>query len=162
MSEWDWKREPHIRKIALLSEGLVDEVEPISQPNNRTCVHTCLSMVTGIPMEDIIYAFGDHRGLTHHDEKALLGLCGIRYTPIPDINTFKHGINLGTIQSLNHKNTTHRIIIVYNTTKSSFSIIDPNQDIKGKCVFTMDIYIKHSIFNILHLERSLMFIPGKE
>ncbi len=160
MGVWTSNRELHVRRIAQISKGLVDSPKHFSQPNNKTCVHTCLAMVTGIPLDDIIFAFGDHRGLTEHDQKALLGLCGIRYTNISDINMFKHGISLGTIQSLNHKNTTHRIVIVHDVIDHKTKFLDPNRLIKGKLVFTNKMYIKHSIFSILHLERGLMFVPG--
>lgn len=160
MSRWTSNRQPFIRQIAGLSKGLVEEPRYLTQPNDVTCVHTCLAMVTGIPIEDIIYAFGDHRGLTHHDQKALLGLCGIRYTPVPDTNSFSHGISLGTIQSLNHKNTTHRIVIIKDIINHTVRILDPNRMKKGKKVFTKSMLYRHTIFGILYLERGLMYIPG--
>ena len=35
-------------------------VEHVQQPTSVTCVHACLSMVTGVPVEEYIKRFGDH------------------------------------------------------------------------------------------------------
>lgn len=36
------------------------EVEHQMQPNDHTCVHTCLAMITGLSVDDMIDRFGDH------------------------------------------------------------------------------------------------------
>tara|TARA_R110002072_G_scaffold183132_2_gene339428 strand:+ start:2559 stop:3053 length:495 start_codon:yes stop_codon:yes gene_type:complete len=161
-ASWDSYRGKEIKKLALSCKGLVLEPVHQKQPNNKTCVHTCLAMVSGLPVEKVIEAYGDHRGLTWWDEQTFLGLCGIRYHPI----NFREilplgGVYLATIQSLNHKNTAHRIVMVKQP-KSKTIILDPNEGVEGKIAYTMKETGGHRMFDLLFLEPGNFYVPNME
>lgn len=48
------------------------EITYVAQPNENTCVHACLAMATGVPIEDIIKEFGDEQGIFSQDSGCFL------------------------------------------------------------------------------------------
>lgn len=97
----------------------------VQQPTPRTCVHACLSMVTGVPVQELIDRFGD-RGLAIECEVAVLIENGI----FPDMRfyiapSFDKGFYLATAPSLNIPGGLHRVVVEVNE-DYDFVVHDPN------------------------------------
>ena len=58
------------------------QVQLVKQPTTSTCVHACVSMVTGVPVDDLIKRFGES-ALTKERELTVLTEMGIYPVPMP-------------------------------------------------------------------------------
>ena len=89
------------------------KVQLIKQPTKHSCVHACLSMVTGIPVINILERFGE-RALDTHRELTVLTEMGICPVPLP--NSTEPLMTLGnvffvTVPSLNLVGRNHAIVV---------------------------------------------------
>lgn len=103
----------------------------VRQPTSATCVHACLSMVTGIPVADLIARFGDSE-LDFRQEATVLTENGIYPVPEPlclGDRLKRPGVYFLTVPSLNHPGAAHRVVCRIGETAR---IIDPNRGNKGK------------------------------
>lgn len=102
----------------------------VQQPTPRTCVHACLSMVTGVPVESLIERFGD-TGLLFECEVVVLIENGIfpdtRYHSAP---VYEQGFYLVTAPSLNRAGELHRVVVEVNK-DDDFIVHDPNTGRSG-------------------------------
>ena len=106
------------------------EVKLQQQPTPRTCAHTCLSMVTGVPVEDLIERFGD-RGLAFPEEACVLIENGI----FPVNTTGSHhefaleGVYLVSTPSLNLPGKLHMVVV--EASADGYVVYDPNTGREG-------------------------------
>lgn len=114
-------------------------VTPRSQPNDRSCVHTCLAMLFEVTVEDLIERFGNH-GLSF-DEKAVVM---VEHQVFPVITTTERhplrepGIYFVGCGSLNHPGKMHCVLV--EVKDGEYHVYDPNEGRDGK-----DCYVANDI-----------------
>lgn len=107
--------------------AIVKEIKLVKQPTPWSCAHSCLAMVTGVPVQEIIDEFVLERGLT--TTETLRWLVRHDIMPVPDVAAVGHflrsgGTYLVTVPSLNFPATLHMIVIRANS--DGFEIYDPS------------------------------------
>jgi len=138
---------------AKLTKGL--GIKFVQQPTSKTCVHACLAMVTGQPVQDIVLRFGD-RGIGAEEEVAFLTENGLLPVPMNRYakNYFSEtGLYLITAPSLNLLGKTHRLVVVIDN-NWDFTILDPNAGRKGKKYYSRNgFFTKRGISysDVVHL-----------
>lgn len=106
-------------------------VTPLQQPNDVTCVHTCLAMVTGESVEALMERFGN-RGLSFDSKATVLVEHGIW----PVNTTFQGhpfdfcGIYLVGTCSLNWPGKMHCVVV--EADGDGYRVHDPNKGREGK------------------------------
>lgn len=104
------------------------EVAHVTQPTPHTCAHACLSMVTGIPVQDLIDRFGNH-GVGDDVTLAVLTEMGIFPVVMP-LSYYDpmilSGVYMVTVPSLNMPGRNHSIVISVND-DGDFRVFDPNK-----------------------------------
>lgn len=111
---------------------MVEEIVHQTQPDPFTCVNTCLSMVTGIPVERFTEQFGD-QGMTHVETLRALIEAKIfpvviqesTYYPFPYLGKY-----LVAVPSLNILGKHHQIVVVL--TAEGYKVYDPNMGREGR------------------------------
>lgn len=107
------------------------QVKMVRQPTPYTCVHACLSMVTGVPVRDLMERFGNH-GLDRETEETVLTEYGIYPEGLPIGMMWEFGgVRFVTVPSLNMPGHTHRIVIVQNEAADEWHVYDPNRGRAG-------------------------------
>ena len=108
------------------------QLEHVQQPTAKTCVHACLSMVTGEPVASLINRFGD-RGLSVEEEITVLTEYGIFPQAVPfTFSWIVDGVYMLTVPSLNLEGTNHCIIAYADRDEEKFILLDPNEGKEGK------------------------------
>ena len=110
-------------------------VEHVQQPSSVTCVHSCVSMITGIPVEDYVKRFGDH-ALSCHEEYTALIETKIFPIAVADSSPHPfpvHGVYLISTPSLNIAGSLHRVVV--ETSEGDYKVYDPNEGKEGKQVY---------------------------
>lgn len=115
------------------------EVQFVRQPTANSCVHACLSMVTGVPVEQLIGRFGD-RGLGDMQEAIVLTEHGI--LPVEQSGCGRErfdvfGVYLVTVPSLNHLGKNHRTVWMTDGDEK-FVLLDPNAGRVGVAAYPQD------------------------
>lgn len=109
------------------------EVRFVQQPTPVSCVHACLSMVTGVPVRELIDRFGNH-GLSNEEQATVLTEMGIVPIPVPQSGGAHPmpygGANFITVPSLNIAGATHLCVLEYQNDR--WVLFDPNYGRKGK------------------------------
>jgi hypothetical protein len=130
----------------------------VQQPTPHSCVHACLSMITGIPVESLIERFGDN-GLNWAQEVTVL--VENKIWPHRNIDAGPHpfpleGVYLATVPSLNIAGRSHRVVI--DARSEGYTLYDPNKGRHGRSVYesagimTGDI----SISEVTYLDTSVL------
>ncbi len=106
------------------------QVQHVQQPSPVTCVHACLSMVTGIPVNDLLDRFGNH-ALDLETKITVLSEMGIHTTPVEGRITpqIPPGVYFATFPSLNKTGKTHLCVIQCDGNEAQ--IFDPNEGREG-------------------------------
>jgi len=106
------------------------EVKHVQQPSAVSCVHACLSMVTGIPVSELIDRFGNH-GLGLDVEATVLTEMGIYPTKISTgiESQIGVGVYFMDVPSLNLTGKMHLCVMVYDG--HEMIIYDPNEGREG-------------------------------
>ena len=94
----------------------------INQINSHTCVHACLSMVSGFPIRGIIEELGD-QALELKEEIGFLIKHGISFNQLIYTTMF-NGTYLVTVPSLNKKGY-HRVVVICDD--GDVEVFDPNE-----------------------------------
>lgn len=118
--------------------GIGDEseiaVEHMQQPSATSCVHTCLSMVTGIPVEQYITRFGDDgQGLGNKEETVALVEAKVFPIAVPHVAPHPFpmpGVYLVSVPSLNIPGKLHRVVVEADA--DGYTVFDPNEGKEGK------------------------------
>lgn len=138
------------------------QINFISQPTDVTCVHACLSMVTGILVEELVKRFGN-KGLSCEEEIVVLTEMGIFPQQISLFgNTLfpEDGIYMASVPSINKIGYSHRILFVI--IEDNWDVIDPNKDRIDKKIYTKDmIEDTFSYYDVIYL-KPLRFHKGTE
>lgn len=103
------------------------QVQMIKQPTKQSCVHACLSMVTGIPVGHIIKRFGS-RPLSKNDELIVLTEMGIYPITLPvSVQPLMvlGNIFMVTVPSLNIKGGNHAVVVEV-TQDMDINVYDPS------------------------------------
>ena len=109
----------------------------VNQINDSTCVHACLAMVSGKPIEDIIALVGHNEGMGQSEEIQALRSLGIRFNIGALCDMLPGNTHLVTVPSLNLSASNHRII-VHSTEESEEIILDPNEGRADRLYYTTD------------------------
>jgi len=107
------------------------------QPNDHTCVHTCLSIVTGIPVDELIERFGDH-AIGFDEIATVLVEHGLfpRETTIESHPFYRSGIYFVSVPSLNLAGQLHQIVI--EASEDGYIVHDPQAGREGKDFYVDD------------------------
>ena len=100
-------------------------IVPQLQPTDRTCVHTCLAMVLGVPVQQVIDRYG---GQPMSDQRLMAALTehGVEFDRLVFGNLFWPGWYLAGVPSLNVEGGTHAILI-HAHRKKGVTVLDPSQ-----------------------------------
>lgn len=108
------------------------EVSHVQQPTAHTCVHACLSMVTGVPIEEYIERFGDN-GLSFEEETVALVEDSIFPVRMPSDAPHEFpntGVYFVSVPSLNMAGYLHRVVVT--ASEEGYEVFDPNYHKEGK------------------------------
>lgn len=129
----------------------------VTQPTPRTCVHACLSMVTGQSINELIDRLGDYgQGREHY----LPILIEHRLFPVEVMGNFDpfpyQGVYLVVVPSLNLPHMTHLVVVVVD--EDGYHVYDPNQGRENMNVFDRDAYIKQQLIvvSVFYLNTQLL------
>lgn len=112
-------------------------ITPTQQPTPRTCAHTCLAMVTGANVDDLIARFGD-RPLGFSEEASVL----IEHGIFPVKATGNHhefaieGVYLVSTPSLNLPGKLHMVVV--EASADGYIVHDPNTGCEGVQAYEPD------------------------
>lgn len=106
-------------------------VTPLQQKTARTCVHTCLAMITGEDVDGLINRFGDH-GIGFDEQATVMVEHGI--FPVETTRDqhpfFNEGVYLVATASLNLPGELH--LVVVEVIDGLYHVHDPNKGRDGK------------------------------
>lgn len=94
------------------------------QPTNKTCVHTCLSMATGIPVDFFIKRYGGD-ALYHRDLLRALTECKVQWNQFMEGTLIHQGWYFAGVPSLNYAGWSHQILLRWWGGK--MTVLDPAQ-----------------------------------
>ncbi|MBU1477471.1 MAG: hypothetical protein KJ856_05895 [Gammaproteobacteria bacterium] len=123
----------------------------VQQPTLDTCTSACLSMITGVDVNDVIRDFHDDWKSLKSNPSEFLSHRGIRHVVNKDV--FSRILNYGfayllTVPSLNLEGGLHHIIL--DLSDALEKVYDPNQGKEGK-----RYYVGWSMENVNELEVKL-------
>ena len=107
-------------------------IQHVRQPTRDTCVHACLSMVTGIPVDDLVERFGD-TGCSNEISATVLCEMGILPILLPNVVTplFLVGnVFFLTVPSLNTVGGAHCVVVAAHNDGPP-TLYDPNEGVVG-------------------------------
>lgn len=111
------------------------EIHLVTQPTAHTCVHACLSMVTGLPIGTLTDRFGEGHGLSSEEEITVLTEMGILPVAMPEQLGHWHsaGVYLVTTPSINLLGSTHRVVVQQALEDDDWvlRVFDPNVGREG-------------------------------
>lgn len=140
------------------------EVKPQQQPTPRTCAHTCLAMVTGASVEDLIERFGD-RPLGFPEEACVLiehGIFPVNATGSPHEFALE-GVYLVSTPSLNLPGKLHMVVV--EASPEGYVVHDPNTGREGVEAYHRDAIMEGELSHceVRYLDtRLLSDIKGAE
>ncbi len=112
-------------------------VTPLQQPTPVTCAHTCLAMVTGESVHDLIERFGNC-GISFAEQATVLvehGIFPVKTTG--DNHQFSEaGVYLVSTPSLNLPGRLHMVVVEANS--DGYVVHDPNTGREGVKAYSPD------------------------
>lgn len=153
------------KKFIPVNHKYVEKIVHQQQPNDTTCAHTCLSMVTGVPVQDIIDEFGDDYGLGNATEFGFLLRHGywpveIHNDPVIGWRFPRIGRYFMTVQSKNSLGSAHRILVEVDKDYNE-KVYDPNEGRPGKKFYKdIDGMINFRVMEIFLLEKCGYLLRG--
>lgn len=110
-------------------------IAPQMQPNDHTCVHTCLAMITGVPVEKLVERFGDEA--IGFDQAATVlvehGIFPIKTTDCPHPFMFE-GAYMVACCSKNFAGLSHQLVV--EASREGYVVHDPQKGRDGKLYWT--------------------------
>lgn len=107
------------------------KIRHVQQISDKTCGHACLSMVTGIPIDELVARFGD-LPLGDAEEAVVLTEMGILPVPIIALGGFPGLTHAGayfiSVPSINRPGQAHRIVA---RAEPGWRIFDPQYGREG-------------------------------
>lgn len=116
-------------------------VKHVTQPTRYSCVHACLSMVTGVPVMELIERLGEG-GLGSDDEAMILTENGILPICLPDFTPHLMpyvGTYFATVPSINLEGTNHLVVVSLEDDK--WVLYDPNEGREGRKSYPRDSFM---------------------
>ena len=99
------------------------------QPTPYTCVHACVAMVLGIPVQEVIDKVGLHHGMNQQDLLAVLNQYDVMHA-MTMFGAMWTGWHLLTVPSLNVRGGTHKVVCHWEAGK--YRVLDPSPKIRYK------------------------------
>lgn len=106
----------------------------VNQVDDMTCVHACLAMVTGRPIEDVIRIAGAG-ALVSDQERMFLAVHGILTVDVPIHAPFTWAVYLVSAPSLNLPPQMHRLVVYADPDKTKgdpWIVLDPQSGRDGR------------------------------
>lgn len=102
-------------------------IELQKQPNEQTCVQTCLAMALGVPVESVVQRYGD-KGMSAGSLIAALLECGIEHNILVYPRFSFSGYYFAVVPSLNIRGGNHQILVRFDAEKgcNGISVFDPS------------------------------------
>jgi hypothetical protein len=94
-----------------------------TQPTDVTCVHTCIAMILGIPVDKVIERYGN-TPITGFGLCAILEECGVLWNQFVFGTLIHEGWYLACVPSLNHVGKNHQIIL-WSEYGETIRVLDP-------------------------------------
>lgn len=119
--------------------ALIRKPQLVTQPTPWSCTHACLSMVSGVPVQDIIDEFGEG-GMTYKDELKWLVRHDILPAPCLNVGNLlhpfpMHGVYIISAPSLNMPGKEHSLVVVVG---KGYQVLDPNTGRDGADIYFPD------------------------
>lgn len=105
------------------------EIVHQQQPDNATCGQTCLAMILGHPVEDVLKIFG-RIGCSTRDMYYALDRCAVWWNAFLFEHTVLHGHYIAMVPSLNNEAGSHYVVI--RRDDDGETVFDPNRGRDGK------------------------------
>lgn len=117
------------------------------QPTPVTCVHACLAMCLGVPVEDVISVFGD-QAMNGQDLIVALTRCRVLFNPMAFGTLLFDGYYFAVVPSLNHRGGNHQVIL--HSKDWNITVFDPS---------TMQAY-REDGKDLVSWSELIPFLPG--
>jgi len=98
-----------------------------TQPTPYTCAHTCLAMVLGRPVEEVMHEVKELAGMNTHDLLNALERYGVMHA-LTMFGALWSGWQLVTVPSLNVRGGTHKVLVHWEAGK--YHVLDPSPKIR--------------------------------
>ena len=95
------------------------------QPTPKTCVHACLAMAMGVPVDRVVETFGE-APMGHDELMAALRACGLLHVQLVSPRLVIHGWHFAVVPSLNIRGGNHQILIHNDMDGGGISVRDPS------------------------------------
>jgi hypothetical protein len=115
------------------------KIKHVTQPTPHSCVHACLSMVTGLSVHDLIARFSDDDGLDYPKTATVLTEMGIMPVSMPAITPHTMpicGAYFVSVPSLNLPGRSHQVVV--NLEGEKWVLYDPNDGYDGRKFYARD------------------------
>lgn len=106
-----------------VSTGDLFGIFPQTQPTGSTCVQTCIAMVLGVPVADVIARYGDEP-LNQQRMAHALTECGVVWNQMTNGTMVHEGWYMATVPSLNNRGGNHQIMVRF-TSHDGVCVADP-------------------------------------
>ena len=95
-----------------------------TQPTPWSCVHTCIAMLMGVPVQEVIDRVNRNHGLNTLQTIRAMADFGIRFAPLSMcMQSLWDGWHLVSVPSLNHPRGLHAILICWDD--GEMKVLDP-------------------------------------
>jgi hypothetical protein len=107
----------------------------VTQPTPKTCCHACLSMVSGVPVDELVEKFGND-GMSEQEFIEAISDLGLSWNKFCFNTMFADGTYSVTVPSLNIDGGLHKIVIII--VDGIWTVLDPNNGLDGKLYYGFD------------------------
>ena len=105
------------------------EIVHQQQPDGQTCGQTCLAMILGVPVADVVKVFG-RIGCSTRELYYALDRCALWWNALLYEYPMLHGHYIAMVPSLNIEAGTHYVVI--RRDENGETVFDPNRGREGK------------------------------
>lgn len=97
------------------------------QPSDLTCVHTCIAMIAGIPVQEVIDYYSHDQGLSTKDTIYALDHFKCNWNLMAFPTLMWNCWHMVTVPSLNEKSGNHAILIGMDVYEGGIEVLDPQK-----------------------------------
>lgn len=111
----------------------IEDIELVTQPTSNTCASACLSMMTGIDVQEVVdkfhQKFCDRKTnafefLKENVNKDKFNILVMKHQWHPTLNDCEEGLYLCNVPSLNSQADFHYVVVAYY--EGLYRVLDPN------------------------------------